>query len=137
MEKHLETQDLIKYGLIPEFVGRLPSVTVLNKLNTQDLFKVLTEPKYSIVNQYKALFELDGIQLEFNDNALMAVVEKTEEQDLGARGLHKILDDVLMEVQYELPDLAKQGVEKIVITKQTVKFGESPWFIHKGDNKDV
>lgn len=136
-EKHLETQDLIKYGLIPEFVGRLPSVTVLNKLNTQDLFKVLTEPKYSIVNQYKALFELDGIQLEFNDNALMAVVEKTEEQDLGARGLHKILDDVLMEVQYELPDLAKQGVEKIVITKQTVKFGESPWFIHKGDNKDV
>lgn len=136
-EQYLETQDLIKYGLIPEFVGRLPSVTVLKSLDTHELKRVLTEPKYSIVNQYKALFELDGIQLDFNENALMAIVEKTEEQNLGARGLHRILDDVLMDIQYELPDLAKQGVEKIVITKQTVRNGESPWFVSEGNKEGL
>lgn len=132
-ERYLETQDLIKYGLIPEFVGRLPSVTVLHDLSESDLRRVLTEPKYSIVNQYKALFELDGVKLDFDKESLDNIVKKTIDQNLGARGLRKIMDDVLLNIQYDLPDMINKGVTKIVITKNTVNNGSAPWIIHGGD----
>jgi len=132
-EKSLETQDLIKYGLIPEFIGRLPNVTLLHELNSQELIQVLTEPKYSLIKQYQALFELDHVKLEFNDDALDAIVNKAKKQGLGARGLRKVLDEILIDIQYELPDLAKQGVTKIVITKDCVLKGSPPWKISGGD----
>jgi len=132
-EKYLETQDLIKYGLIPEFVGRLPSVNVLHELNKEDLIKILTEPEQSLVKQYQSLFKLDQVDLEFEREALEAIVDKTLEQSIGARGLKKIMDDLLLDTQYELPTLTEMGVAKIVITKEMVKSGTPSWGQPVGD----
>lgn len=128
-EKHLETKDLVKYGLIPEFVGRLPSVVLLNNLTRDDLLRILVEPKNSIVKQLKTIFSLDKVDIEFNNKALEAVADISLEQELGARGLHKILDKALLETQYELPDLSKNGVIKIIVTDQTIKAGMKPLMI--------
>ena len=128
-ENYLQTKDLVKYGLIPEFVGRLPSVNVLRELEKEDLVKILTEPKNSIVSQLKALFLLDKIEIEFNNKALEEVAMMALEQNLGARGLRKILDQALLDVQYELPELAERGVKKIVVTDATIKSGASPLMI--------
>jgi ATP-dependent Clp protease ATP-binding subunit ClpX len=129
----LETQDLVSYGLIPEFVGRVPSVNVLKDLRREELLQVLTEPENSIIKQYQALFELDKIQLEFNIKALEEIVDIAMKQDLGARGLRKILDDALLEIQYSLPDYRSQNVERMVITHDTIKDGKKPLLI-KGNN---
>lgn len=128
-EDYLETADLVQYGLIPEFLGRLPSVNVLHELSKEDLVKILTEPKHSIVKQYQALFELDDVSLEFQQRALNAIADIAIEQDLGARGLRKIIDNALIDVQYDLPDLARQGVKKIIITEETIKRGDRPHMI--------
>ena len=128
-EDNLETQDLVKYGLIPEFLGRLPSVNVLHELNKEDLTKVLTEPKNSLIKQYQALFELDKIDLEFNIRGIDAVVDIAIEQELGARGLRKIIDNALIDVQYELPELAAKGVKKIVVSEETIRHGRKPHMI--------
>ena len=128
-EKYLETQDLIKYGLIPEFVGRLPSVNILTELSKEDLIKILTEPEESLVKQYQSLFKLDQVDLVFERKALEAIVEKTLEQKIGARGLKKIMDDLLLETQYELPTLKEMGVAKIVITKDMVVNGTPSYSI--------
>ena len=125
-EQHLQTKDLVKYGLIPEFVGRLPSVVLLRELNKDDLQRILVEPKNSIVKQLKTIFSLDKIDLEFNNKALEVVADISIEQGLGARGLHKILDQSLIDTQYELPDLSKNGVVKIIVTEQTIKHGNKP-----------
>jgi ATP-dependent Clp protease ATP-binding subunit ClpX len=128
-EDNLETQDLVKYGLIPEFLGRLPSVNILHELNKEDLKKVLTEPKNSLLQQYQALFELDNVDLEFNIRGIDAVVDIAIEQDLGARGLRKIIDNALIDVQYELPELAAKGVKKIVVSEETIRHGRKPHMI--------
>lgn len=128
-EEHLETHDLVKYGLIPEFCGRLPSVNVLNELSKEDLVKVLTEPKYSLVKQYQALFALDKIELEFKIKALEEVAQKAIDQNLGARGLKKILESALLETQYNLPELSEQKVEKIIVTEETITRGTKPFMI--------
>jgi ATP-dependent Clp protease ATP-binding subunit ClpX len=128
-EDNLETRDLVQYGLIPEFVGRLPSISVLRDLSKQDMLRILTEPKYSIVKQFQALFELDKIELEFNIKALEKIVDMSIEQNLGARGLRKILDSALLDVQYNLPKLSEQHVEKIIVTEQTIAHGIPPIMI--------
>lgn len=128
-EDNLETQDLVKYGLIPEFLGRLPSVNVLHELNKDDLTKVLTEPKNSLIKQYQALFELDNVDLEFNIRGIDAIVDIAIEQELGARGLRKIIDNALIDVQYELPELAAKGVKKIIVSEETIKHGRKPHMI--------
>jgi len=128
-EDHLETSDLIQYGLIPEFLGRLPSVNVLHELSKEDLVRVLTEPKHSLVKQYQALFELDNVGLEFKTSALNAIAETAIKQDLGARGLRKIIDNALIDTQYELPDLVRQGVQKIIISEETITRGTQPHMI--------
>lgn len=128
-EHHMQTKDLVKYGLIPEFVGRLPSVNILHTLTRSELVRILVEPKNSIVSQLKTLFSLDKIELEFNNKALEAVADVALDQDLGARGLRKILDHALVDIQYELPELSNKGVVKIIVTDQTVTNGQKPILI--------
>lgn len=128
-ELHLQTRDLVQYGLIPEFVGRLPSVNVLHQLTKEELVKILTEPQDSIIDQIKVLFSLDKIEIEFNIKALEEIANIAIEQDLGARGLRKILDSALVDTQYQLPQLRESGVNKIIITEKTITDGHPPLMV--------
>lgn len=128
-EDNLETRDLVKYGLIPEFIGRLPSVNILEELTEEDLIKILTEPVNSIVNQIRELFLLDKVEIEFKIKALEEVAKIANQQQIGARGLRKILDNALLDIQYELPELAEKGVKKIVVTDQVITLGHGPIMI--------
>lgn len=128
-ENNLETRDLVKYGLIPEFIGRLPSVNILDELTKEDLIKILTEPENSIVKQIQELFLLDKIEIEFKIKALEEVANIAIEQQLGARGLRKILDNALLDIQYELPELAAKGVKRIIVTDQVITLGHGPIMI--------
>jgi ATP-dependent Clp protease ATP-binding subunit ClpX len=132
-ENYLETADLISYGLIPEFIGRLPSIGVLHELSREDLVRVLTEPKYSLVKQYQALFALDKIKLEFNIKSIEEIVDIAVSQKLGARGLRKIMDSILLETQYNLPEYAADGISRIIITADAVQ-GKKPLMIKGGAN---
>ena len=134
-EKHLQTRDLVKYGLIPEFVGRLPSVNVLSPLNKNDLVRILTEPVDSIIDQIKELFLLDKIQIEFTITALEQIAAVAIDEELGARGLRKILDQALLETQYQLPELYEKGVRKIIINEQVISKDAVPQYI-KGENAE-
>lgn len=134
-EKHLQTRDLVKYGLIPEFVGRLPSVNALTPLNKNDLVRILTEPTDSIIDQIKELFLLDKIQIEFTITALEQIAAIAIDEELGARGLRKILDQALLETQYQLPELYEKGVRKIIINEQVISRNAQPQFI-KGENAE-
>lgn len=128
--EELLPQDLLKFGLIPEFVGRLPIVATLQDLDREALIKIVTEPKNALVKQYKKLFELDGVELEFEQEALNAIVDKAIERKTGARGLRSILEDIMRDIMFEIPSNA--DIEKCVITKETVINNEEPKiFINK------
>ena len=120
----IEPGDLIKYGLIPEFIGRLPVVTALDDLDEDALIQILTEPKNALVKQYQRLFEMEGAQLEFTDGALKAIVQRAIERKTGARGLRSILEGVLLDEMYELPSL--ENVEVVTITKDVVSGKKQP-----------
>ena len=117
-------QDLLKFGLIPEFVGRLPIVTTLKELDRDALIKIMTEPKNSLVKQYKKLFKYDNVELEFDGEALNAIVDKAIERKTGARGLRAIIEDIMRDIMFEIPSNPK--IEKCIITKATVENGEAP-----------
>lgn len=117
-------QDLLKFGLIPEFVGRLPIVTTLKELDREALIKIMVEPKNSLVKQYKKLFKYDNVELEFDIEALNAVVDKAIERKTGARGLRAIIEDIMRDIMFEIPSNPK--IEKCIITKATVENGEAP-----------
>lgn len=117
-------QDLSKYGLIPELVGRLPVITTLRQLDKDDMIRILKEPKNAILKQYQALFEMDGVELVFDDDALAAVAEKTLEKKTGARGLRSIMEAVLQPVMYEVP--GDPTVEKVEFTRESVTQAEPP-----------
>ena len=131
--EYLQTKDLVKYGLIPEFIGRFASTNVLSHLSKEDLVKILTEPKDSIVQQIKELFLLDKIQIEFKIEALEEVAEIAIKEEIGARGLRKILDGALLELQYRLPELYDEGIVKIIINKDVISKNAEPHYI-KGRN---
>lgn len=116
--RQIEPEDLIKYGLIPEFVGRLPVVTVLDELDQGALIQVLTEPKNALAKQYKKLFEMEGVELEFTQDALEAIAKKTIERKTGARGLRSILEHALLDLMYELPSSKK--VKKVKINQDVI-----------------
>lgn len=120
-------QDLLKFGLIPEFVGRLPIVTTLKELDREALIKIMVEPKNSLVKQYKKLFKYDNVELEFDIEALNAVVDKAIERKTGARGLRAIIEDIMRDIMFEIPSNPK--IEKCIITKATVENGEAPKII--------
>ncbi|VXB85953.1 ATP-dependent Clp protease ATP-binding subunit ClpX [Nocardioides sp. AX2bis] len=111
-------EDLTKFGLIPEFIGRLPLIASVNKLDQEALVQILTEPRNALVKQYKKLFELDGVELEFTDEAILAIADKAMERGTGARGLRAIIEEVLLYVMYDVPSRA--DVAKVVITREVV-----------------
>lgn len=115
-------QDLVKFGLIPELVGRLPVITALNGMDRDSLIRIMTEPKNSVIKQYKVLFAMDGVELEFEDEALARIADITIERKTGARGLRSVIEGVLQKIMFEIP--SDPTVEKVVITPETVDGGE-------------
>jgi ATP-dependent Clp protease ATP-binding subunit ClpX len=114
---NLEPEDLVKYGLIPEFVGRLPVISNLHELDENALVRILKEPKNALVNQYKHLFEIDDVELTFREEALLEIAKQAIKRKTGARGLRSIMEDILMETMFELPDI---DLEKVIIDENTV-----------------
>ncbi len=131
----VEPEDLIKYGLIPELVGRLPAVATLGQLDKDALFRILTEPKNALVKQYAALMEYDGVELSFTDDALIAIAEKAIERKTGARGLRAIMESVMLEVMYDIPTM--DNVEKCVVDRDAVLGEGKPMLLLKGDQQQA
>lgn len=131
---HLLPEDLVAYGLIPEFVGRLPVVTDLRNLSEQDLIRVLTEPRNALIKQYIRIFEAEGVELAFKPDALKEIAKKSTVQHTGARGLRSILESLLLEVMYEIPSMP--DVIKCVVTREAVKKGIPPTLVTKGAAAD-
>jgi ATP-dependent Clp protease ATP-binding subunit ClpX len=111
-------EDLLKYGMIPEFIGRLPIITSVHNLDHDALIRILTEPKNALLRQYARLFELDGVDLEFTDDALNAIAEQAIKRGTGARGLRAIMEEVLLSVMYDIP--SRGDIAKCVISRETV-----------------
>ena len=129
---HVEPEDLIKFGLIPEFVGRLPVVSTLIDLNEGALMQILTKPKNALTKQYEKLFAMDNVRLKFTDGALRAVAKKAMEQKTGARGLRAILEAVMLDLMYELPSI--QGVQECVITEDVIAGTGQPVIVYDQDH---
>ena len=125
--KHILPEDLLKYGLIPEFVGRLPIIATLQSLDEKALIKILQEPKNALVKQYQKLFEMDEVTLEFEDGALNAIAKKAIERKTGARGLRAILEDIMLNVMYDIP--SRDDIEKCIITRDTILNQQDPILI--------
>ena len=128
-------QDLLKYGLIPEFVGRLPVIVTLSPLDRGALVKILTEPKNALVKQYQKLFELDDTLLEFEPDALEAIADKALARDTGARGLRAILEEIMLDVMYDIP--SSNNIEKCIVTKDTVENRTQPTLIINENRKPI
>jgi ATP-dependent Clp protease ATP-binding subunit ClpX len=126
----VEPEDLIKFGLIPEFVGRLPVVATLEELDEAALIKILTEPKNAITKQFRRLFDMEGVELEFRPEALFAVAKKALQRRTGARGLRTILESVLLDTMYELPSL--EHVSKVVVDEAVINGAAEPYLIYRG-----
>ena len=122
--KNLEPEDLIKYGLIPEFIGRMPIISTLNDLDEKSLIKILTEPKNSLIKQYKRLFEFENVELEFKNEALVEIAKKAIRKKTGARGLRSILETILLKTMFELPEL--EDVLRVTVDKSAVKNESDP-----------
>ena len=122
--RSLEPEDLIKYGLIPEFIGRMPIVATLNDLDQSSLVKILNEPKNSLIKQYKRLFEFENVELQFKDDAINEVAKKAIKKKTGARGLRSILENILLKTMFELPDM--EDVVKVTVDKSAVKGDSEP-----------
>src|SRR6202051_689105 len=120
-------EDLIEYGLIPEFIGRLPVMSAVHQLTRDDLVSILIEPRNALVKQFQRFFSFDGIELVFSEDSLTAVAEKGLERETGARGLRSIIEEILLEVQFELP--SRRDVKKCVVTKETVERGVKPTLV--------
>ncbi len=129
--RNLEPEDLLKYGLIPEFIGRLPVFATLEDLDEAALISILTEPKNALVKQYARLFDMEGVKLEFTDDALAAIAKKAIARKTGARGLRSIMENMLMDTMYEIPD--KEGVDKVIVSKETVEDNKPPVYTVSGD----
>lgn len=129
----VEPDDLIRYGLIPEFTGRLPVTAVLNSLNEEALLSILTEPKNAIVKQYKKLFRMEGVDLEFEDDALVAVTKKAITKGTGARALRSILEEIMIDIMYKLP--SKENVTKCVVTKEVIAKKDQPVYISESSKQ--
>ncbi len=129
----VQPEDLLKFGLIPEFIGRLPVVVTLDQLDEDALIQILKEPKNALTKQYKRLFEIDGVILEIDADALAEIAKKAIEVKTGARGLRGILEDVMMDIMYEIP--SRKDIEKVIVTKDTIVSGVEPKVILKASAK--
>ena len=124
----VQPEDLLKYGLIPEFVGRFSAVATLKELDINALIKVMTEPKNALVKQYKKLFEFEDIKLKFTDTAVKMIAEKAIERKTGARGLRAVMEETMLDIMYELP--SQKGVGEVVISEEVVTKGEKPMMVY-------
>ena len=131
--KNLEPEDLIKYGLIPEFVGRMPILATLQELNEKSLVKILKEPKNSLIKQYKKLFEFENVKLVFKDEAILEIAKKAINKKTGARGLRSIIESLLLKTMFKLPSMS--DVEEVVINQSVVKNGTEPLITHSKTKK--
>jgi ATP-dependent Clp protease ATP-binding subunit ClpX len=129
----VEPEDLIKFGLIPELVGRLPAVATLSELDKDALFRILTEPKNALVKQYQALMSYDQVELSFTDDALEAIAEKAIKRKTGARGLRAIMESVMLDVMYDIPSMT--NVEKCMVNRESVEGKSNPVLLLSGDEK--
>jgi len=132
--KNLEPEDLIKYGLIPEFIGRMPIIATLDDLDEKSLIKILKEPKNSLTKQYQKLFEFENVELEFKDDALTEIAKKAINKKTGARGLRSILETILLKSMFELPDL--ENVLKVTVDKSAV-IGETDPIVTYGKKQST
>jgi ATP-dependent Clp protease ATP-binding subunit ClpX len=126
--REVEPEDLLKYGLIPEFVGRLPVLATLEDLDEPALKRILLEPKNALVKQYQRLFEMENVDLTLAEEAVLAISRKAIERKTGARGLRSIMEIILLDTMFELPSL--EGIEEVVISKQVVEGTASPLYIY-------
>jgi len=133
--KNIVPQDLLKYGLIPEFVGRLPIIVTLHSLDKEALVRILTEPRNALVKQYQKLFEMDDVLLDFTPEALDAIAEKAIARDTGARGLRAILEEVMLDIMYEIP--SSTNIEKCIINKETIVNNVKPELIINENRKPL
>ena len=133
--KAVEPEDLIQYGLIPEFVGRLPVVATLNELDQEALVQILTEPKNSLTKQYQKLFDMEGAVIEFRDDALQSIAQKAMERKTGARGLRSIIENVLLDIMFDLP--STDNVSKVVIDESVINGENSPILIYEDQVTDL
>ncbi|MCT3601825.1 ATP-dependent Clp protease ATP-binding subunit ClpX [Lactobacillus acidophilus] len=127
--RHLTTADLVKFGMIPEFIGRIPIITTLDKLDNKDLVRVLTEPKNALVKQYKKLLSLDGVELKFTDGALKAIADLAIQRNMGARGLRTIIENSIMDIMYETP--SEEDIESVEVTKDVITRHAQPRITRK------
>lgn len=126
MMQQIIPEDLLKYGLIPEFIGRLPITAVLEKLSEDDLVQILTQPKSALVKQYKKLLQIDNVELEFEEEALRGIGKKAIERDTGARGLRSIIESIMMEIMFEVP--SREDIKKVIITEEAVEGSGDPFY---------
>ena len=131
----VEPEDLIQYGLIPEFVGRLPVVATLEELDETALVRILTEPKNALVKQYSRLFEMEDCELEFREDSLHAIARKAMERKTGARGLRTIMEQVLLDTMYDLPSM--DDVSKVVVDESVIVGENDPYIIYQGGEKQL
>ena len=127
--KHVQPHDLLKFGLIPELVGRMPVITTLNSLNREDLIRILTEPKNALTKQYSLLMSYDKVALEFQPEAIEAIADQDLALEICARGLSSIMERIMTKIMYEVPSDPK--IEKVIITKECAAGLEPPWIVHK------
>lgn len=130
----LEPDDLLKYGLIPEFIGRLPLVATLDDLDETALIQILTQPKNALVKQYQSLFKMEDVELDFTQEALKAIAAKALKRKTGARGLRSIMENLLLDTMYNLP--AMEGLKKVIVNDKTVEETKEPLFIYDKDEKN-
>ena len=133
--KEVEPEDLLKFGLIPEFIGRLPVIATLGDLDEAALVDILTKPKNALVKQYQRLFEMEGVRLDFTDGALKSVARRAVQRKTGARGLRSIMESILLETMFDLPGL--EGVEEVVINREVADEQAKPLFIYVDRRGDV
>ena len=131
--KNLEPEDLIKYGLIPEFVGRMPILATLEDLDEISLVRILKEPKNSLIKQYKRLFEYENVKLTFKDEAITEIAKKAIQKKTGARGLRAIIEALLLKVMFKLPTM--ENVEEVIVDQSAVKNNTEPFIIHDKGKK--
>ena len=133
--KEVEPEDLVKYGLIPEFVGRLPMIATLNELDDEALIKILTEPKNSLTKQYSKLFEMEGVEIQFRADALKAIARRAQERKTGARGLRSIMEAVLLDTMYNIP--SQSGVTKVVIDEAAINGESEPLLMYESVDEEL
>jgi ATP-dependent Clp protease ATP-binding subunit ClpX len=131
----LEAEDLVQYGLIPEFVGRLPMIATLEELDVDALMQILTEPKNALTKQYRKMFDMEGVEIDFREDGLRAVATKAMERKTGARGLRSILENVLLESMYNIP--SQTGVAKIVVDDSVINGDSEPLLVYETQDETI